>query len=34
MAKKIGGQVNKVALQQLTGRGRQKVNIGGNEDEP
>ncbi len=33
MAKKIGGQVNKVTLQQLTGRERKKVNIGGNEDE-
>jgi len=35
MQKKIGGQVNKVTLQQLTGRGRQRVNIGetGDEDE-
>ncbi|EON98528.1 putative pre-rrna processing protein [Phaeoacremonium minimum UCRPA7] len=34
MQKKIGGQANKMALQQLTGRGRQKVNIGdSNEDE-
>lgn len=33
MQKKIGGQVNKVALQQLTGRGRQKVNIGQDNDE-
>lgn len=32
MQKKVGGQVNKVALQQLTGRGRSKVNIG-NDDE-
>jgi multiple RNA-binding domain-containing protein 1 len=35
MEKKIRGQVNKVALQQLTGGGRTKVNIGDNdEDEP
>jgi multiple RNA-binding domain-containing protein 1 len=35
MQKKIGGQVNKVSLQQLTGRGRQRVTIGetGDEDE-
>lgn len=34
MEKKIRGQVNKVALQQLTGRGRTKVNIGDSgEDE-
>lgn len=35
MQKKIGGQVSRVALQQLTGRGRQRVNIGetGDEDE-
>lgn len=34
MQKKVGGQVNKVALQQLTNRGRAKVNIGGDpEDE-
>lgn len=33
MQKKIGGQVNKVTLQQLTGRGRQKVNIGGESEE-
>lgn len=32
MQRKVGGQVNKVALQQLTGGGRKKVNIG-NEDE-
>jgi multiple RNA-binding domain-containing protein 1 len=32
MEKKMRGQVNKVALQQLTGRGRTKVNIG-KEDE-
>jgi multiple RNA-binding domain-containing protein 1 len=33
MQKKIGGQVNKVTLQQLTGRGRQRVNIGDNEED-
>ncbi|KAK7430253.1 Multiple RNA-binding domain-containing protein 1 [Neonectria magnoliae] len=33
MQKKVGGQVNKVALQQLTGRGRTRVEIGNNEDE-
>lgn len=34
MQKKVGGQVKKVALQQLTNRGRTKVNIGGEaEDE-
>lgn len=35
MQKKIGGQVSRVTLQQLTGRGRQRVNIGetGDEDE-
>lgn len=33
MQRKVGGQVNKVALQQLTGGGRTKVNIGDNEDE-
>jgi multiple RNA-binding domain-containing protein 1 len=33
MQRKVGGQVNKMALQQLTGRGRQKVNIGDNEQE-
>lgn len=32
MQRKVGGQVNKMALQQLTGGGRRKVNIG-NEDE-
>lgn len=31
MQKKVGGQVNKVALQQLTNRGRTKVSLG---DEP
>ncbi|EEU48062.1 uncharacterized protein NECHADRAFT_30669 [Fusarium vanettenii 77-13-4] len=33
MQKKVGGQVNKVALQQLTGRGRTRVNIGNENDE-
>ncbi|POR32757.1 Multiple RNA-binding domain-containing protein 1 [Tolypocladium paradoxum] len=33
MQRKVGGQVNKVALQQLTGGGRKKVNIGNNEEE-
>jgi multiple RNA-binding domain-containing protein 1 len=33
MQKKIGGQVNKVALQQLTGKGRVRVNIGDNEED-
>ncbi|KAM0440915.1 hypothetical protein ACHAPT_000218 [Fusarium lateritium] len=33
MQKKVGGQVNKVALQQLTGRGRTRVNIGEENDE-
>ncbi|OAQ66900.1 multiple RNA-binding domain-containing protein 1 [Pochonia chlamydosporia 170] len=34
MQRKVGGQVNKVALQKLTGGGRKKVNIGNDgEDE-
>ncbi|KAI2638504.1 MRD1-like protein [Xylaria nigripes] len=33
MQKKVGGQVNKVALQELTGRGRKKFNVGGDRDE-
>lgn len=33
MQKKVGGQVNKVALQQLTGKGRTRVNIGNENDE-
>lgn len=33
MEKKMRGQVNKVALQELTGRGRTKINIGIDEDE-
>lgn len=33
MQRKVGGQVNKVALQQLTGGGRKKVNIGDDGEE-
>ncbi|GAP84319.1 putative RNA recognition domain-containing protein [Rosellinia necatrix] len=33
MQKKVGGQVNKVALQELTGRGRKKFNVEGDRDE-
>ncbi|KAI0383522.1 RNA-binding domain-containing protein [Hypomontagnella monticulosa] len=33
MQKKVGGQASKMALQQLTGGGRRKVNLGGDEDE-
>jgi multiple RNA-binding domain-containing protein 1 len=33
MEKKIRGQVNKVALQQLTGEGRKRVNIGDIDDD-
>ncbi|KAI0199778.1 MRD1-like protein [Astrocystis sublimbata] len=33
MQKKVGGQVNKVALQELTGQGRKKFNVGGDQDE-
>ncbi|KAI1454530.1 RNA-binding domain-containing protein [Annulohypoxylon moriforme] len=33
MQKKVGGQANRIALQQLTGGGRKKVNLGGDEDE-
>ena len=33
MQRKVGGQVNKIALQQLTGGGRKRVNIGNNEEE-
>ncbi|KAK4181255.1 putative multiple RNA-binding domain-containing protein [Triangularia setosa] len=33
MEKKMRGQASKVALQQLTGSGRSKVNIGDDEDE-
>jgi multiple RNA-binding domain-containing protein 1 len=33
MQKKVGGQVNKVALEELTGRGRKKFTVGGDRDE-
>ncbi|KAF5663067.1 multiple RNA-binding domain-containing protein [Fusarium heterosporum] len=33
MQKKVGGQANKMALQQLTGKGRTRVNIGNEDDE-
>ncbi|EGX91287.1 pre-rRNA processing protein Mrd1, putative [Cordyceps militaris CM01] len=33
MQRKVGGQANKVALQQLTGGGRKKVNIGNEGEE-
>ncbi|KAH6609313.1 hypothetical protein Trco_002659 [Trichoderma cornu-damae] len=33
MQRKVGGQANKMALQQLTGGGRKKVTIGDDEDE-
>ncbi|KAI1082035.1 RNA-binding domain-containing protein [Whalleya microplaca] len=33
MQKKVGGQVNKVALQKLTGGGRKKVTLGGGGEE-
>ncbi|KAF2839370.1 RNA-binding domain-containing protein [Patellaria atrata CBS 101060] len=33
MQKKVGSQLNRVALQQLTGVGRKKFNVSGNEDE-
>ncbi|KHN96773.1 MRD1-like protein [Metarhizium album ARSEF 1941] len=33
MQRKVGGQVNKVALQQLTGGGRKRVTIGNDEEE-
>lgn len=33
MQKKVGGQADKVALQQLTGRGRKKVTLGGEGNE-
>ncbi|KAK8238928.1 hypothetical protein HDK77DRAFT_281237 [Phyllosticta capitalensis] len=32
MQKKVGKQVNKVALQNLTGAGRKKFNVAGNDD--
>ncbi|EGR47415.1 uncharacterized protein TRIREDRAFT_79287 [Trichoderma reesei QM6a] len=33
MQRKVGGQANKMALQQLTGGGRKKVTIGNDEDD-
>lgn len=33
MQRKVGGQVNKMALQRLTGGGRKKVNIGNDDEE-
>ncbi|KAK4039831.1 hypothetical protein C8A01DRAFT_46727 [Parachaetomium inaequale] len=33
MEKKIRGQVNKVTLQELTGEGRRRVNIGDNDED-
>ncbi|KAI8628920.1 MRD1-like protein [Xylariaceae sp. FL1651] len=33
MQKKVGGQANRVALQELTGRGRKKFSVGGDMDE-
>ena len=33
MTKKVGGQVNKVAMQKLTGGGRKKFEVAGGEDE-
>ena len=33
MTKKVGGQVNKVAMQKLTGSGRKKFEVGGGEEE-
>lgn len=33
MEKKIRGQVNRVTLQQLTGEGRKRVNIGDNDED-
>ncbi|KAI9171749.1 Multiple RNA-binding domain-containing protein [Paramyrothecium foliicola] len=33
MQRKVGGQANKVALQQLTGGGRKKVNIGNDGED-
>lgn len=32
MQKKVGSQINKVALQKLTGAGRKKFNVGGNDE--
>jgi multiple RNA-binding domain-containing protein 1 len=33
MQKKVGSQVDKVALKKLTGSTRRKFNVGGNEGE-
>jgi multiple RNA-binding domain-containing protein 1 len=33
MQKKIGGQAHRVSLQQLTGKGRQRVNIGNDNED-
>lgn len=33
MQQKVGAQANKVALQKLTGGGRKKFNIAGNDDD-
>ncbi|KAI6783247.1 Multiple RNA-binding domain-containing protein-like protein [Emericellopsis cladophorae] len=33
MQRKVGGQMNKMALQQLTGKGRTRVTIGENEED-
>jgi multiple RNA-binding domain-containing protein 1 len=33
MQKKMGSQVNKLALQKLTGAGRRKFNVTGNDPE-
>ncbi|KAI1657588.1 hypothetical protein F4813DRAFT_389323 [Daldinia decipiens] len=33
MQRKVGGQASKMALQQLTGAGRKRVNLAGDEDE-
>lgn len=33
MQKKVGGQVNKVRLQELTGQGRKRFNVAGDRDE-
>jgi multiple RNA-binding domain-containing protein 1 len=32
MQQKVGAQANKVALQRLTGGGRKKFNVAGNDD--
>lgn len=33
MQQKVGAQANKVALQRLTGGGRKKFNVAGNDDD-